>query len=91
MKMCRHGDRGGIRYLLDLISEALLQESVKQYLDCVVLSRIQQLPFDESMELARRYLEIYDVVPGLAMESPAGIMMRWRQVIHQHARQVLAG
>ena len=73
MKMCRHGDRGGIRYLLDLISEALLQESVKQYLDCVVLSRI------------------YDVVPGLAMESPAGIMMRWRQVIHQHARQVLAG
>jgi hypothetical protein len=43
------------------------------------------------MELARRYLEIYDVVPGLAMESPAGIMMRWRQVIHQHARQVLAG
>jgi hypothetical protein len=91
MKMCRHGDRGGIRYLLDLISEALLQESVKQYLDCVVLPRIHQLPFDESMDLARRYLETYDVVPGLAMESPAGIMMRWRQVIHQHARQVLAG
>lgn len=89
MKMCRHGDRGGIRHLLEVISEALLKEHLEQYLDFEVLPRIQKLPFEQSMDLARRYLEMYDVLPGVPLESAAGIVMRWRQVIHQHARQVL--
>jgi len=91
MKMCRHRDRGGIRHLLDVISEALLNESLNQYLDFVVLPRIQQLPFEESIDLARQYLQTYNVLPGLSLESPAGIVMRWRQVIHQHARRVMSG
>jgi hypothetical protein len=91
MRMCRHGDRGGIRYLLDTISQALLREKLDQYLDCVVLPRIQHLPFEENLDLARQYVATYDVLPGLSLESPASIVLRWRQVVHQHARRVLFG
>lgn len=91
MHICRHGDRGGLRYLLDALSQALLQESLDQYLDLVVLPMIQRLPVEESLDLARQYVATYDVLPGLALESPASIALRWRQVVHLHARRVLFG
>jgi hypothetical protein len=69
----------------------LLRESLDQYLDCVVLRRIQQLPFEENPDLARQYVATYDVLPDLSLQCPPGIVLRWRQIIPQHARRVLFG
>lgn len=91
MRVCRHGENGGMRYLLDVLGRALMQQALTQYLDCVVMPRINRLGPAESLALAERYLELYRVVPGMKLESPAGIALRWRQVIRQHANAVLRG
>jgi hypothetical protein len=89
MKLIRSGDKGGIRYVLHVLTEALAEEWVKRYLDMFVVAEIGKLTPQESLELARQYIEHYRVLPGIELEHPASIALRWREIVHQHARVVL--
>lgn len=89
MRMCRHGDQGGLRRLLDMMTETLLRQRLAQYLEAVVLARIYNLAPSDSIDLARQYARIYGDSTGMATENPGSIAMRWREVIHKHASMVL--
>ncbi len=91
MKLIRSGDKGGVRYVLHVLTEALAEEWVKRYLDMFVVAEIGKLTPQESLELARQYIEHYRVLPGIELEHPASIALRWREIVHQHARIVLQG
>lgn len=91
MKTARWGSGGGMRALSELVSRALLVEHVDRYLDAVVLPRIYELSVEENLALAREYLARFNVVPELELDSPASVVLRWRQIIRQHARRVVFG
>lgn len=91
MRICRHGERGGMRYLLDVLTDGLLREALDQYVDAVILPRVYRLTCEESLELADRYLEVFAAFPGEELDSPASLVLRWRQVLKQHARKVAFG
>ena len=85
MAMIRHGDRGGLRGVLDLVVSMLQAQALGQYLDTVILPQVNKLPLEDSLALAQAYLEEFDTVPGLDLEHPALIVDRWEQVLHEHA------
>lgn len=85
-RLCRHGDHGGIRSVLDALADSLLDEALVQYLDCRVLPMIYGLDPQSSLRLAESYQERYPGQPEHYRENPATIALRWRQVVHQHAR-----
>ena len=88
-QLCRHGDQGGMRTVLDALADSLLEEALVQYLDCQVLPMIYELDPQSSLRLAESYLERYPEQPEHYRENPASIALRWRQVIHRHARLCL--
>jgi len=89
MRRCRHADHGGLRTLLDDLERALQEEALTQYLDCHVMPMLYHLTPAESLHLAEQYLHEFNLLPDGELESPAGIALRWRQVVHQHAQAVL--
>lgn len=91
MRICRHGERGGMRYLLDVLSDALLRQALGQYVDAAILPDVFRLTGEESLELARRYVATFGAFPAAELDSPASIALRWRQVLHGHAQRVAFG
>ena len=89
---CRSGGTGGLpEGRTTAQSERSQGADLSQYLELYVVNPVMKLKADESMELARRYVAKFDILPGLELESPASIATRWRQIIHQHAHRVLYG
>lgn len=89
MRICRHGENGGLRFLLDELTDALVDEALTQYLDYKVLPKIYRLNAGESLLLAGQFLAAHGTAVGMEVDSPASVALRWRQVIHQHAQAVL--
>lgn len=89
MRICRHGENGGMRYLLDLLTEALIEQALSQYLDYHVLPKIYSLDPESSLQLAEEFLGTFGNAGGVELERPAGIALRWREVVHRHAEAML--
>ena len=88
LRMCRHGDHGGLRAVLDGIVQVLQADALGRYLDFVVMPQIKRLPIAESLRLAAAYRDTFQTLPGIELEHPAAIAARWEQVLHEHARLV---
>lgn len=91
MKICRHCENGGMRMLLDVLAQALLDEAITQYVDFVVFIRVRELTPNQRFKLAGLYQERYDLVPGLELDSPPIIALLFRDVLQNHVRMALYG
>ena len=89
MRAVRHGDRGGLRSILDTLTRLLQLQALSHYLDTFVLPKIEHLEYEQSIALAEAYLEEFAALPGMEFETPAAIVGRWKEVILLHARTVL--
>lgn len=88
MRAVRHGDKGGMRSVLDNVAQALQTEALNQYLEHHVLPAIQSLDANESTALAEAYSREFKSI-GIGVEHPAVIASQWRTILSNHAATVL--
>jgi hypothetical protein len=89
MTAVRHGDRGGLRRVLDEVTRRLQEEALPQWVESTILPQVLSLSAEKSVEFAEAYLERFDT-GSVAVESPEIVASRWREVLLEHALMIMS-
>ncbi len=83
-RIARWGEQGGLRRLLDIVTDHLIDTALATYLDGVVMPLVNRLKAEELMILTGAYAgEFADPLSG-PLDSPASLALRVRQILRNH-------
>lgn len=80
---------GGMRKLLDTLTERLQERALLAYLEAGLLGEIEALSPADRFRLGEAYLDEFRHL-GVELEHPALLLNWWPRILHEHARLVLA-
>ena len=90
VRIARSGEQGGLRHLLDVITDHLIDTALRTYLDAVVMPLVNRLSVVELMALMEAYAgELAGPFSG-PKDSPASMALRVKQILQAHLRQAWA-
>ena len=84
---CRRGIGGGVRKVLEQMTDAVTRDHIDQYIEHAISKRIDQLDYDQLEGLMKAYLEKFAPHLPADRRSMGAIVANWRAIILETARQ----
>ncbi len=85
------GERGGMSFLFDLLTDDLIEKALRQYVSFRILPLVSGLDYEALAAVAQELTADIDLVPDTAKEHSGILAMRIREIVMAYARAAFFG